>query len=68
MMEAAGTSETSINFYQTTWHNNPEDGHFKVGPEVFPSGEYSLLMRRTSFQENISTTTLCESIHSSHQE
>jgi hypothetical protein len=20
-------SETSINFYQTTWHNNPEDSH-----------------------------------------
>jgi hypothetical protein len=27
MMEAASTSEMSINFYQTTWHNNPEDSH-----------------------------------------
>jgi hypothetical protein len=27
MMEAAGTSETSVNFYQTTWCNNPEDSH-----------------------------------------
>jgi hypothetical protein len=26
-MEAARTSETSVNFYQTTWHNNPEDSH-----------------------------------------
>jgi hypothetical protein len=25
MMEAASTCETSINFYQTTRHNNPED-------------------------------------------
>jgi hypothetical protein len=25
MMEAASTSETSVNFYQTTWHNNLED-------------------------------------------
>jgi hypothetical protein len=27
MMEAASTSETTVNFYQTTWHNNPEDSH-----------------------------------------
>jgi hypothetical protein len=25
MMEAASTSETSVNFYQTTRSNNPED-------------------------------------------
>jgi hypothetical protein len=25
MMEAASTSETLVNFYQTTWHYNPED-------------------------------------------
>jgi hypothetical protein len=27
MMEAASTSETSLNFYQTTRRYNPEDGH-----------------------------------------
>jgi hypothetical protein len=27
MMEAASTSETLVNFYQTTRHNNPEDSH-----------------------------------------
>jgi hypothetical protein len=27
MMEAAGTSETLVNFYQTTWHYNSEDSH-----------------------------------------
>jgi hypothetical protein len=26
-MEAASTSETSVNFYQTTWCCNPEDSH-----------------------------------------
>jgi hypothetical protein len=26
MMEAASTSEISVNFYQTTWHNT-EDSH-----------------------------------------
>jgi hypothetical protein len=25
--EAAGTSETSVNSYQTTWRNNPDDSH-----------------------------------------
>jgi hypothetical protein len=27
MMEAAGTSETLVNFYLTTWRNIPEDSH-----------------------------------------
>jgi hypothetical protein len=27
MMEAASISETSVNFYQNTRRNNPEDGH-----------------------------------------
>jgi hypothetical protein len=27
MMEAASTYETSVNFYQTTRRNNPEDSH-----------------------------------------
>jgi hypothetical protein len=27
MTEAARTSEMSVNFYQTTRHNNPEDSH-----------------------------------------
>jgi hypothetical protein len=29
MMVAASTPETSVNFYQTTWHNIPEDSHFQ---------------------------------------
>jgi hypothetical protein len=29
MMEAASTSETSVNFYQTTQRNNPEDSHLQ---------------------------------------
>jgi hypothetical protein len=28
MMEAARTSETSVNLYQTTRRNNPEDSQF----------------------------------------
>jgi hypothetical protein len=30
MMETASTSETSVNFYQTTWRNNPEDSHLHI--------------------------------------
>jgi hypothetical protein len=30
MMEAARTSETLENFYQTTQHYNPEDSHLKI--------------------------------------
>jgi hypothetical protein len=29
MMEAASTSEISVNFYQTTRRNNPEDSHLQ---------------------------------------
>jgi hypothetical protein len=29
MMETARTSEISINFYQTTQHNHPEDSHLQ---------------------------------------
>jgi hypothetical protein len=29
MMEAASTSETSVNFYQTSRRNNQEDSHLQ---------------------------------------
>jgi hypothetical protein len=32
MMEAAGTSETSVNFYQNTRRNNLEDGNLHARP------------------------------------
>jgi hypothetical protein len=31
MIEAASTSETSVNFYHTTRRNNPEDSHLHTG-------------------------------------
>jgi hypothetical protein len=30
MMEAASTSETSVNFYKTTWRIIPEDSHLHI--------------------------------------
>jgi hypothetical protein len=32
MMEAARTSETLVNFYQTTRRYNPEDSHLRTQP------------------------------------
>jgi hypothetical protein len=29
MMEAASTSEMSVNLYQTVWRSNPEDSHLR---------------------------------------
>jgi hypothetical protein len=41
MMEAARTSETSVNFYQTTQCYNPEDSHLQELKllEKFENGE-----------------------------
>jgi hypothetical protein len=30
LMEVASTSETQVNFYQTTRRNNPEDSHLHI--------------------------------------
>jgi hypothetical protein len=35
MMEAASTSETSVNLYQTTRRNNLEDSHIQCSEENF---------------------------------
>jgi hypothetical protein len=43
MMEAASTSETSVNFFHTTWHNNPEDSH--VQDNVFEKDRKSVEVR-----------------------
>jgi hypothetical protein len=37
MMEAASTSETLVNFYQTTRRNNPEDSHLHACRENLKS-------------------------------
>jgi hypothetical protein len=37
MMEAASTSEMSVNFYQTTWNYNPEDSHLQNTTSVVGS-------------------------------
>jgi hypothetical protein len=39
MMEAASTSETSVNFYQTTRRNNPEDSHLHTSHSENPKSQ-----------------------------
>jgi hypothetical protein len=36
MMEAASTSETSMNLYQTTRRNIPEDSHLHIRQKLQP--------------------------------
>jgi hypothetical protein len=40
-MEAASTSETSVNFYQTTRRNNPEDSHLHTRRRVNLKSHFS---------------------------
>jgi predicted transcriptional regulator len=42
MMEATRTSETLVNFYQTTQRYNPEDSHLGTNVFVMESGAMKL--------------------------
>jgi hypothetical protein len=50
MMEAASTSETSTNFYQTTRRNNPEDSHLQeITCLLWNSNEFFLRLQKATF-------------------
>jgi hypothetical protein len=53
MMEAARTSETLVNFYQTTRRYNPEDSHPLSAYLLFDSGGNFYLSRCLTFTEEI---------------
>jgi hypothetical protein len=46
MTEAASTCETSVNFYQTTRRNNPEDSHLHIlaSLQIFHKSETKLIL------------------------
>jgi hypothetical protein len=44
MKEAAGTSETSVNSYQSKWRNNPEDSHLHTRCENVKSHRVSKML------------------------
>jgi hypothetical protein len=50
MAEASSTSETSINFYQTTWCNIPEDSHLKAHQDLWDN--FIGVTERTLYMEN----------------
>jgi hypothetical protein len=57
MMEAAGTSETLVNFYQTTRRYNPEDSHLRThrreNPKsYFVNGEFTADVMFVFFQRS----------------
>jgi hypothetical protein len=43
MMDAASTYATSLNFYQTTYHNNSEDSHIWHKTNPYPSVYFLIL-------------------------
>jgi hypothetical protein len=47
MMEAASASETSVNFYQTTRRNNPEDSHLHISRRENPKSRKIIIMFMT---------------------
>jgi hypothetical protein len=44
MMEAASTSETSLNYYQTTLRNNPEDSHIHTRRRENPKSHNPIII------------------------
>jgi RNase adaptor protein for sRNA GlmZ degradation len=63
MMEAARTSETLVNFYQTTRRYNPEDSHLQVKEKILkhtkeykPLSSSAVLAKFTHYGSNISNT------------
>jgi hypothetical protein len=62
MMEAASISETSVNFYQITRRNNPEDSHlrsfyFHGLYRAIPSMDEKI-NRFTSYEEEFTPNTI----------
>jgi hypothetical protein len=48
-MEAARTSETLVNFYQTTGRNDPDDSHLEVSILIIQRQEVLVLVSAVSF-------------------
>jgi hypothetical protein len=51
MMEAASTFQTSVNFYQTTRRNNPEDSHLHIRRREKPKSQP--VLKQTSLGDKI---------------
>jgi hypothetical protein len=49
MMEAASTSETSVNFYETTLRNSPEDSHLHTSQRENLTSHINIYICTTNF-------------------
>jgi hypothetical protein len=61
MMEAASTSETLVNFYQTTRRYNPEDSHLQIAIYCRNTYEFKLLKYVIKQHKVWGTINLCNS-------
>jgi hypothetical protein len=55
IMQAVNTSETSVNFYQTTWNNIPETGHLHLALEANTHKHTNMHKDMIPFVNNLST-------------
>jgi hypothetical protein len=53
MMEPVSTSETSVNFYQTTWRSIPEDSHLYIRRYVNMKSRSYKWGNLSAYQRNI---------------
>jgi hypothetical protein len=54
LMEAASTSETSVNFYQTTRRNNPQDVHIHLSPALISDNDsIFVILHRNDYENEI---------------
>jgi hypothetical protein len=60
MMEAARTSGMLVNFYQTTWHYNPEDSHLK--PKKFQVQETNYICVYVGLKDASVSMAMCACI------
>jgi hypothetical protein len=59
MMESSSTSETSVNFYQTTRRDNPEDSHLHTRRrENLKSHQHSLPSRKAKIHHCVKNVPL----------
>jgi hypothetical protein len=62
MVEVVSTSETSVNFHQTTWRNIPEDSHLQ--DEDILLILYCNLLKMLLFKPSIANNShTCEHFH-----
>jgi hypothetical protein len=67
MVAAVSTSDMSVNFYQTTWHNIPEDSHLHSKEVGFfktePKKTYKILLWNNI---SVNKILICVLLHAHH--